>query len=78
MITKRRLILDFDQVLSLDLVQSKKTVEDDSFIWDAIERRKVAKQNKDFQLADMIRDELLQQGIRLIDSREGTTYEIIE
>ncbi len=78
MITKRRLILDFDQVLSLDLVQSKKTVEDDSFIMDAIERRKVAKQNKDFQLADMIRDELLQQGIRLIDSREGTTYEIIE
>ena len=78
MITKRRLILDFDQVLSLDLVQSKKTVEDDSFIMDAIERRIVAKQNKDFQLADMIRDELLQQGIRLIDSREGTTYEIIE
>ena len=34
-------------------------------------------QNKDFATADSIRDELLAKGIKLIDTREGTTYELI-
>ena len=42
-----------------------------------IEKRAEAKRNKDFALADSIRDELLKEGIRLIDSREGTTYELL-
>ena len=42
-----------------------------------IKLRNEAKKNKDFATADKIRDELLGQGIRLIDTREGTTYEII-
>ena len=46
-------------------------------ILDKIEERKEAKKNKDFALADAIRDELLEKGIKLIDSREGTTYEVI-
>ena len=37
-----------------------------------------ARQNKDFATADKIRDELFDQGIRLIDTREGTTFEIIK
>ena len=36
-----------------------------------------AKANKDFARADAIRDELLEKGVKLIDSREGTTYELI-
>lgn len=76
--SKLRLVSDFDRVFSLDLIQEKKTVSDDSYILKQIEKRKEAKKNKDFSLADSIRDELLKQGIRLIDSREGTTYEIIE
>ena len=43
-----------------------------------IEERNIAKKNKDFQTADRIRDELFDKGIKLIDGREGTTYEIIE
>ena len=43
-----------------------------------IEKRKEAKANKDFSLADSIRDELLSKGIVLKDSREGTTYEVIK
>ena len=31
----------------------------------------------EFEKADKIRDELFNKGIKLIDSREGTTYEII-
>ena len=42
-----------------------------------IEERKEAKKNKDFAKADSIRDELLAKGIKLIDTREGTTYELI-
>ena len=42
-----------------------------------IEERKIAKENKNFELADNIRNELLERGVKLIDSREGTTYELI-
>ena len=42
-----------------------------------IEKRNEAKKNKDFALADKIRDELLEKGIKLLDTREGTKYERI-
>ncbi len=76
--TKITLINDFDFVLSLDLIQEKKEVSNEDYILGQIEKRSAAKKNKDFKLADSIRDSLLAQGIRLIDSREGTTYEIID
>ena len=41
-----------------------------------IEERKLAKKDKNFALADKIREDLLEKGIKLIDTREGTTYEI--
>ena len=76
--TKRLLIEDFDKVLSLDLLkeEEKKAINED-YINQKIEERKQAKANRDFALADSIRDELLSQGIKLIDTREGTTYEIM-
>jgi len=76
--TKRLLIEDFDRVLSLDLLKEEKKKEvDEDYINKKIEERKLAKANKDFALADKIRDELLQEGIKLLDTREGTTYEIM-
>ena len=75
--TKLELVKDFDSVLSLDLIQDKKEVKNEKYILEQIARRSEAKKNKDFALADSIRDSLLEQGIRLIDSRDGTTYEII-
>ena len=77
--TKLELIKDFDKVLSLDLLidnkkESKLTEEE---ILKLIEERKLAKQNKDFNLADSIRNNLLEKGIVLKDTREGTTYEIL-
>ncbi len=76
--TKRALIESFDEVLSLDLLkeETKKEVDED-YIQKKILERKNAKANKDFTLADKIRDELLKEGIKLIDTREGTTYEIM-
>ena len=79
-VTKLSLIEDFDQVLSLDLtaVDSKKIDSElENMILSKIEERKEAKKNKNFELADKIRDELLEKGIRLIDTREGTSFEFI-
>ena len=76
--SKLVLIRDFDQVLSLDLIQEKKTLDNEQFILEQIAKRTEAKRNKDFALADAIRDDLLKQGIRLIDGRDGTTYEVID
>ena len=78
--TKKALIKDFDSVLSLDLLVEDKNNLDkelEDFIYAKIEERNMAKKNKDYSLADQIRDELLSQGIRLIDTREGTSYEIV-
>ena len=41
-----------------------------------IEKRNIAKQNKDYALADQIREELLSLNIVLKDTREGTIYEV--
>ena len=78
--TKLAIIKEYDKVLSLDLtVKEEKTVDEDldKEINEKILLRKEAKKNKDFALADKIRDELLARGIKLIDTREGTIYELV-
>ena len=45
---------------------------------ECIEKRKEAKLNKDYNLADTIRKELEEKGIILKDTREGTTFEVIK
>ena len=76
--TKLKLIDSFDKVLSLDLL--KKCNNDsnlDEEILKQIEKRNIAKKEKNYELADSIRDELMKKGVKLIDGREGTTYEIV-
>lgn len=77
--TKLYLIENFDKVLSLDLIEEEKSLNEDTeaLIQKKIEERNNAKKNKDFETADKIRDELFDRGIRLIDTREGTKYEIM-
>lgn len=77
--TKLYLIDDFDKVLSLNLIEEEQEVDSEleSYILEKIEERNQAKKDKNYSLADSIRDELLERGIRLVDSREGTTYEIL-
>ncbi len=78
--TKISLIEEFDKVLSLDLLKEdvkEVSIDLENEILARIEERKEAKKNKDFARADAIRDELLEKGIKLIDTREGTTYEIV-
>ena len=78
--TKLYLIEDFDKVLSLNLIDEAEdyvSEETETMILKKIEERNVAKKNKDYVTADRIRNELLNQGIKLIDGRDGTTYEIV-
>ena len=79
--TKKELIKKFDTVLSLDLLkeESKKIDEElVKYIEEMIEKRKEAKQNKDYNLADSIRNELANKGIIIKDTREETIYEVIK
>ena len=75
--TKYNLIKSWDNVLALDLLKKEEIDQDKiNYINEMIEKRNVAKKNKDYSLADSIRNELLGQGIVLKDTREGTIYEI--
>jgi len=75
--TKLFLVDDFDKVLSLDLnvFETSEVLEDE--VLKLIEERNKAKKDKNYLKADEIRDELLKKGIKIIDTREGTTFERI-
>lgn len=75
--TKYALIRSWDKVLSLNLCEEKEISESlKKYIEEKIEERKKAKEEKNYELADQIREELLKENIVLKDTREGTTYEI--
>ena len=81
---KYALIKDFDQVLSLNLTSAYAAKEEESavdeeleaYILSRIEERKAAKKQKDYAKADAIRQELLEQGIVLEDTREGVKWKM--
>ena len=63
------------RVLGLKPNFSKKDLNlDKEFIENMISRRQEAKNKKDFELADKIRDELYSKGIILEDTKNGTTW----
>ena len=78
--TKKALIKSFDEVLSLDLTVAEETASVDAeleaFVLAKIEERKAAKKEKDFAKADAIRAELLEKGVVIKDTREGTVWEL--
>lgn len=83
------LVEEFEKVLSLGLLtdendsdnktssgseSSSVNEEELKMIEEMIQKRAEAKKNKDFKLADEIRDELLRQGIQIKDTREGVVW----
>jgi cysteinyl-tRNA synthetase len=84
--TKLALVESFDKVLSLDLVEHAKKLKEGGmdvdpellkYIEEQIAKRTEAKKNKDFATADAIRDELMQKGIEIKDTREGVKWQIV-
>ena len=84
--TKLYLLADFDRVLSLDLIEGAKKLSETKeepqgekdeltlYVEEQIALRAAAKKEKNFAEADRIRNELLEKGIKLLDTREGTTW----
>ncbi len=81
--TKRAIIGSFDEVLSLDLLKEEVAAEPavdaelDAYVLAKIEERKAAKKEKNFELADAIRAELLEKGVEIKDTREGVVWKLI-
>ncbi len=79
---KLRLLEEFDRVLSLDLIESaRKAAQPQSASLDAqvealIQQRQQARKDKNFALADQIRDQLKAQGILLEDTPQGVKWSI--
>lgn len=72
------LLKEFDKVLSLDLFKEDELDEQlIKYIEEKIEERNLAKKNKDYSLADKIREELKEKNIVLKDTKEETLYEIV-
>jgi cysteinyl-tRNA synthetase len=69
-------IHSLDQVLACLAQEKEKTL--DAFLLKKIEERERARQEKNYQLADKIRQELLLQGIVLEDTKEGVRWKIIK
>lgn len=76
--TKLYVIEKFDEVLGLDLTKAEADNCDnlDSEIEELIAKRQQARADKDWALADKIRDDLLKRNIKLIDTPEGVKWEI--
>ena len=83
--TKIAILKDYDKVLGLNFVEvlengieeeTQNNIDADleKYILEMIEKRKLAKQNRDYALADQIRNELKEKGVELIDTKEGTNY----
>ena len=78
--TKKAIIASYDEVLGLDLLKVEEKEETgvdaklEAFVLAKIEERAAAKKEKNFALADAIRDELLEKGIVIKDTREGVQW----
>ena len=91
--TKLALVESYDYVLSLDLLKAAAALgagngddgqensgidpELEKYILAMIEERKAAKKEKNFARADEIRNELLEKGIALEDTREGVKWKMV-
>ena len=74
--TKIKLIESFDKVLSLDLLNDNNNVDEEfnNYVLEKIKLRNEAKLKKDYKLADIIREELLKEGVMLEDTRDGVVW----
>ena len=62
-----------DKVFGLQIVKSSQDISDEQK--DLIEKREIAKRAKDYTQADSIRDELLEQGLELLDNNDTTRWQ---
>lgn len=77
------LLLEFDKVLGLDIQNAEKYIKEQEQIElpeeikELIEKRKQARENKDWIESDRIRDILKEKGYQIKDTKEGMSVELI-
>ena len=75
------MLLDFDKVLGLDLINSEKYLKEESNVEIPeeikllLEKRKKARENKNWVLSDELRDKIKEHGYIVKDTKEGMTVE---
>lgn len=75
------LLLEFDKILTLDIsrnVEKDEKVEYvkiDDEIKKYLGERKIARQNKDFKMSDILRDKIQEKGYKVIDTKDGQKLE---
>ena len=67
-------LLEFDQVLGLK-IDEKEQVEIPKEVEELIEKRKLARSNKNWEESDVLRDKILELGYVVKDSKDGMTVE---
>ena len=76
------LLLDFDKVLGLRLQETQRqettSLELPPEIEELLQKRKEARERKDWAMSDSIRDALKEKGYQVIDSKEGMKVEKIK
>ena len=73
------LIIEFDKALGLKLDEVVEEIKEEipDYIQELAIKRAEAKKNKDFTLADSLRNEITSKGYSVLDTREGYTIEKI-
>lgn len=68
-----KLLLEFDEVISFNInkLEQIDELELPLEISDIVEERKLARENKDFKLSDILRDKLFDLGYKVLDTKEG-------
>jgi cysteinyl-tRNA synthetase len=71
-------ILDFDKVLALDLekaIRKEETIKFPSEVEALLEKRMLAKKEKNYEEADRIREQVEKMGYKVLDTPEGQKLE---
>jgi len=65
-------------IMNFEIAGGTISERDVSYIQSMIDKRAAAKKEKNYTLADEIREELKSLGVELKDSKEGTTYKVVK
>ena len=65
------LLKKFDTVLGIDIDKAKKTEELPQYVLDLLEKRNEARKNKNWEESDRLRDEILEKGYIIKDTKNG-------
>lgn len=70
-----KLLQEFDTIISLNLDKPEDILKLSEEVNKVIEERKQARENKDFNMSDILRDKLFEMGYKVLDTKDGQIIE---